>query len=113
MAWQNVCKRPLGSSAGRSVAANTTPDVPIVAESLPGYEAVGWLGVGAPQNTPTEIINRLNREINAGLADPIIRERLAVGGTVIIGSPGDARKLIADEIAKWAKVTKFANIKPE
>jgi tripartite-type tricarboxylate transporter receptor subunit TctC len=70
-------------------------------------------GVGAPRNTPAEIVDKLNKEINAGLADPKIKARLELGGTVLPGSPADFGKLIAEETEKWAKVVKFANIKPE
>lgn len=90
------------------------PDVPTVGEFLPGFEASVWLGIGAPRNTPAEIIDRLNKEINAGLADPGIRSRFAsFGSTVLPGSPSDFGKLIADETEKWAKVIRAANIKPE
>ena len=90
------------------------PDIPTVGDFVPGYEASGWIGVGAPKNTPAEIVDRLNKEINAGLADPKIKARLAdLGGTVLAGSPADFGKLIADETEKWAKVIKFAGIKPE
>ena len=89
------------------------PDIPTVGEFVPGYEASAWFGVGAPKNTPAEIIDKLNKEINAGLADPKIKARLAdFGGTVLAGSPADFGKLIADETEKWAKVIKFAGIKP-
>jgi tripartite-type tricarboxylate transporter receptor subunit TctC len=94
--------------------SDTLPDVPAVAEFLPGYEASSWFGVGAPRNTPPEIINRLNQEINAGLADPRIKARLAdLGGTVLVGSPADFARLIADETAKWGEVIKLTGIKPE
>lgn len=90
------------------------PDVPTVGEFLPGFEASVWLGIGAPRNTPAEIIDRLNKEINAALADPGIRSRFAgFGSTVLPGSPSDFGKLIADETEKWAKVIRAANIKPE
>jgi tripartite-type tricarboxylate transporter receptor subunit TctC len=90
------------------------PDVPIVGEFLPGYEASTWAGLGAPTNTPAEIIERLNKEINAGVADPKIRTSFAdIGGIVLAGSPGDAGKLLSDETEKWGKVIKFAGIKPE
>ena len=90
------------------------PDIPTVGEFVPGYEASAWYGVGAPKNTPAEIVDKLNKEINAGLADPKIKARLAdLGGTVLAGSPADFGKLIADETEKWAKVIKFAGIKPE
>ena len=81
---------------------------------VPGYEASQWFGVGAPKNTPIEIIDKLNKEINAGLADPKIKARLAdLGGTVLPGSPADFGKLIADETEKWGKVVKFAGLKPD
>jgi tripartite-type tricarboxylate transporter receptor subunit TctC len=81
---------------------------------VPGYEASGWNGVGAPKNTPLEIVQKLNKEINAGLADPAMRAKFAeLGGMVLAGSPADFGKLIADETEKWAKVIKFAGIKTE
>ena len=81
---------------------------------MPGYEASALAGVGAPKNTPAEIVDKLNKEINAGLADPKIKARLAdLGGTVLAGSPADFGKLIAEETEKWGKVVKFAGIKPE
>jgi tripartite-type tricarboxylate transporter receptor subunit TctC len=90
------------------------PDIPTVGEFVPGYEANSVFGLGAPKNTPTEIIDKLNKEINAGLADPKIKARLAdLGGTVLPGSPADFGKMIADETDKWAKVVKFAGIKPD
>jgi tripartite-type tricarboxylate transporter receptor subunit TctC len=90
------------------------PDVPTVDEFVPGYEASFWYGVGAPKATPAEIVEKLNKEINAGLADPKFKARLAdVGGTVLAGSPVDFGKLIAAETEKWAKVIRAANIKPE
>jgi len=90
------------------------PDVPTVGEFVPGYEASAWFGIGAPKNTPVEIIEKLNREINAGLIDPMMKARLAdLGGTVLPGSTAEFGKLIADETEKWGKVIKFAGIKPE
>jgi tripartite-type tricarboxylate transporter receptor subunit TctC len=90
------------------------PDVPALGEILPGYEASAWIGIGAPKNTPAEIIDKLNKEINAALADPKIKARFAdLSGTVIAGSPADFGKLIADETEKWGKVIRAANIKPE
>ena len=90
------------------------PDLPTVSEFLPGYEASAWSGVGAPRNTPAKIIDTLNKEINAALADPKMKARIAdLGGTVLAGSPTDFGKFIADETEKWAKVIKFAGIKPE
>ena len=89
------------------------PDVPTVGEFVPGYEASSWYGVGAPKNTPAEIVDKLNKEINAALADPKIKARLAdLGGTALAGSPADFGKLIADETEKWGKVIRAANIKP-
>ena len=104
--------RPLAvTTASRSEAL---PDVPTVADFVPGYEASVLFGVGAPRNTPTEIVERLNKEINAGLADPKVKARLAEsGGTVLPGSPADYGKLIASETEKWGKVIRAANIKPE
>jgi tripartite-type tricarboxylate transporter receptor subunit TctC len=90
------------------------PDTPTLGEFVPGYEAGVWYGFGAPKNTPTEIIDRLNQEINAALADPKVKARLAdLGDTVLSGSPADFGKLIAEDIEKWAKVIRTANIKPE
>jgi tripartite-type tricarboxylate transporter receptor subunit TctC len=89
------------------------PDLPTVGEFLQGYEASAWWGLGAPKNTPAEIVDRLNREINAGLADPKLKARIAdLSGTVLPGSPAEFGKLIADETEKWAKVVRAANIKP-
>jgi tripartite-type tricarboxylate transporter receptor subunit TctC len=90
------------------------PDIPAVAEFVPGYEASVWFGIGAPRNTPAEIVDKLNKEINAGLVDPKFKARLAdLGGTVLAGSPADFGKLIAAETEKWGKVIRAANIKPE
>jgi tripartite-type tricarboxylate transporter receptor subunit TctC len=90
------------------------PDIPAVAEFVPGYEASSWFGIGAPRNTPAEVIDILNKEINAGLADPKLKARLAeIGGTVLVKTPAEFGKLIAEETDKWGKVVKFAGIKPE
>jgi tripartite-type tricarboxylate transporter receptor subunit TctC len=90
------------------------PDVPTVSDVLPGYEASAFYGVGAPRNTPAEIVDKLNKEINAGLADSGMKARLAdLGGTVLPGSSADFGKLIAEETEKWAKVVKFSGAKPE
>jgi tripartite-type tricarboxylate transporter receptor subunit TctC len=90
------------------------PDVPTVGEFVPGYEASAFWGVGAPRNTPADIVDKLNREINAGLSDPKLATRLAEGGgTALAGSPAEFGKLLVDETEKWAKVIKFAGIKPE
>jgi tripartite-type tricarboxylate transporter receptor subunit TctC len=94
--------------------SDVLPDLPTVADSVPGYEASSWYGVGAPRNTPPEIIDRLNKAINAGLADPKIKARLAdLGGTTLAVSPADFGKLIASETEKWGKVVRAANIKAE
>ena len=94
--------------------SDALPDIPIVAEFVPGYEATAWFGVGAPKNTPSQTIDKLNETINAGLADPKIKARLAdLGGTPLVGSPADFGKLIADETEKWGKVVKFAGAKPD
>ena len=90
------------------------PDIPTVAEFVPGYEASGWIGIGAPKNMPAEIIDRLNEEINAALADPKIKVRLAdLGAVPMPMTPADFSKLIAEDTEKWAKVIRAANIKPE
>jgi tripartite-type tricarboxylate transporter receptor subunit TctC len=90
------------------------PDIPTVSEFVPGFEASGFFGIGAPRNTPSEIVDRLNREINTGLADPKVKAQLAdFGGTVLAGSPADFGRLIADETEKWARVIRFAAIKAE
>ena len=116
---------PLLSSIGyiragnlRPLAVTTTarspvlPNVPALGEILPGYEASGWQGIAAPKNTPVEIIERLNTEVNASLTDPGFQARFAnLGGTVLPGSPADFAKLIADETTKWGKVILAANIK--
>jgi tripartite-type tricarboxylate transporter receptor subunit TctC len=104
--------RPLAvTSATRSEAL---PDIPTVGDFVPGYEASNWWGVGAPRNTPAEIIGKLNKEINAAFVDPKMNARIAdVGGMVLAGSPTDFGKLIAEETDKWGKVVKFAGLKPE
>src|SRR5262245_61286630 len=94
-----------------STSANQLPDIPTVAEFVPGYEASNWYGVGVPTGTPAEIIEKLNKEINAALADPTFKARLTdVGGTALSGSPTDFGKLIADETEKWRKVMCAAKI---
>jgi tripartite-type tricarboxylate transporter receptor subunit TctC len=90
------------------------PDIPTVSEFVPGYEASSVWGLGAPRDTTVEIIERLNKQINAAIADPKFNARIAdAGGTVLPGSPADFAKLIVEETEKWAKVIKAANIKPE
>ena len=95
-----------------AVRAEALPDVPTVGKSIPGFEASTWQGIGAPKNTPAEIVNRLNKEINAALADPKIKERLAeLGSMPTPMSPADFEKLIVTETEKWGKVIREANIK--
>jgi tripartite-type tricarboxylate transporter receptor subunit TctC len=104
----------------RAIAVTTVmrsealPDIPTVAEFVPGYEASVWYGIGTPTKTPGEIIDKLNTEINSGLADPKMKERFAdIGGTALGGSPADFGKLIAEETEKWRKVIRAAGIKPD
>jgi len=99
------------TTAARSEAL---PELPSVGDFVPGYESSQWYGIGAPKNTPHEIVDRLNQEINAALADPKMKARLAdLGGTVLPLSPSDFGKLIADETEKWGKVIRAANIKAQ
>ena len=94
-----------------AMRSEALPDIPAVGEFVPGYEASTWFGLGAPKNTPADIVDRLNKEVNAGLADPKLKARLAdLGGTALVGSPAEFGKLIAEDIEKWAKVIKFADI---
>jgi len=104
----------------RSLAVTTAkrspvlPEIPTIAEFVPGYEASGWQGVGAPRNTPADVIDKLNKEINEGLADPKIKARLAdLGYAASASSPAEFGKFVADETEKWGKVVKFAGIKAE
>jgi tripartite-type tricarboxylate transporter receptor subunit TctC len=108
------------SGALRALAVTTLkrsdalPDVSTVGEFVPGYEASAWYGVAAPKNTPAEIVDKLNKEINAGLADPKLKARFVdLAGTTLPGSPAEFDKLLAEEIEKWGEVVKFANIKAE
>jgi len=88
------------------------PDIPTIAEFVPGYEASIWFGVGAPRNTPVEIVDKLNKEINAGLADPKIKARLTdLGGVPMPMTSAEFGKFVADEVEKWGKVVRAANIK--
>ena len=99
------------TTAARSEAL---PDVPTVGDFVPGYEASSIHGIGAPRNTPADIIDRLNKEVNAALADPKFQARIAdLGGIVAVGSPADFGKIIAEETEKWAKVVKFSGAKAE
>jgi len=97
-----------------ATSLDVLPDVPTVGEFLPGFEAIAWSGVGAPKNTPTGIIDKLNRDINAALADPKMKARIAdLGAVVLPGSSADFAKLIATDTEKWVKVIRVANIKVE
>jgi tripartite-type tricarboxylate transporter receptor subunit TctC len=99
------------TTAARSEAL---PDVPTVGDFVPGYEASSIHGIGAPRITPADIIDRLNKEVNAALADPKFKARIAdLGGIVAVGSPADFGKIIAEETEKWAKVVKFSGAKAE
>ena len=104
--------RPLAvTSAAR---LDLLPSIPAMSEYLPGYEASGWQGIGAPKDTPPEIISTLNKQINASLSDAQIRARLSdLGGSVLAGPPAAFAQLIAAEIEKWGKIVKAAGIKPE
>jgi tripartite-type tricarboxylate transporter receptor subunit TctC len=104
--------RPLAVTTANRL--EVLPDVPTVRDFVPGYEVNSFYGLGAPRNTPTEIVDKLNREINAALADARMKARLSdLGGVVIVGSPADFGTLIAEETEKWAKVIRAANIKAE
>ncbi len=97
-----------------STRSAALPDIPTLSDFVPGYEASSWYGIGAPKDTPPDIIDKLNKEINAGLADPKIKARFAdLGGMALSGSPADFGKLIAEETEKWGKVIRAANIKAE
>jgi tripartite-type tricarboxylate transporter receptor subunit TctC len=103
-----------GLAVTGSTRLDALPDLPTVADSVPGYEASSLYGIGAPRNTPAEVIDRLNKEVNAALADPKLKARLAdLGGTPFGGSSAEFGKLMADETEKWGKVVKFAGIKPQ
>jgi tripartite-type tricarboxylate transporter receptor subunit TctC len=104
----------------RPLAVTTTmrlselPQVPVMVDFVPGYEASGWIGIGAPKNTPAQIVERLNQEVGAALTDPNFKTRLAeTGGLVFANSPTEFRKFIAEEVDKWGEVIRTANIKPE
>jgi Tripartite tricarboxylate transporter family receptor len=106
-----VRPEPSASAVTTAKRSEALPDIPTVADFVPGYEASNIRGVGLPKNTPVEIVDKLNREINAALVDPSIKARLAdLGATVLASSPADFGKLVVDETEKWAKVIRAANI---
>jgi tripartite-type tricarboxylate transporter receptor subunit TctC len=106
--------RPRPLAVTTTIRSEALPDVPVMADFLPGYEASAWAGFGAPKNTSVQVIDKLNKEINAALADAKIKARLAdLGGMMLPGSPADFRKFIADEIEKWGQAIRAANIKAE
>jgi tripartite-type tricarboxylate transporter receptor subunit TctC len=103
-----------GLAVTNATRADALPELPPLAEFVPGYEMSAWFGVVAPKGTPAEVINTINREINVGLADPKMKARFAdLGATEIGGSPSDFEKLVAEETEKWAKVVRAANLKAE
>jgi hypothetical protein len=98
----------------RWAGAQRAPIVDLARDSVPGFAVTGWLGIGAPKGTPAEIVERLNQEVNLALADPAVKARMAdLGSEPLFGSVSDFAKLIADETEKWAKVVRFAGLKPE
>ena len=104
--------RPLAVTSARR--SELLPDLPTVGDFVPGYETSAWQGIGAPKNTSAEIVEKLNKEVNAGLADPKMKARFAeLGNAVIPGSPADFGKLLAEETEKWSKVIRAVNIKAE
>jgi tripartite-type tricarboxylate transporter receptor subunit TctC len=104
--------RALGVTA--TAHLRVLPDIPLIGDVVPGYAVTGWLGIGVPKGTPAEIVERLNREVNAVLADPAVKARMAeLGSEIFTGSPADFGKLVAEETEKWAKVVKFAGLKAE
>ncbi len=104
--------RALGVTA--TAHLRVLPDIPLIGDFVPGYAVTGWLGIGVPKGTPAEVVERLNREVNAVLADPAVKVRMdELGSEIFTGSPADFGKLVAEETEKWAKVVKFAGLKAE
>jgi tripartite-type tricarboxylate transporter receptor subunit TctC len=109
---QSGALRPLGVTA--TTRLRVLPDVPPIADVVPGFAVSGWLGIGAPKGTPAEIVERLNREVNAALADPLVKARMAdIGSEPLPGSVADFAKLLGAETEKWAQVVKFSGLKAE
>jgi tripartite-type tricarboxylate transporter receptor subunit TctC len=103
--------RPLGITT--ATKADALPEVPVIADVVPGYEVSNWFGFGMPRSTPADVIMTFNKAVNAAVADPKLKVRLAdLGGILMPGSPADFGKLIAEETEKWGKVIRSANIKP-
>jgi tripartite-type tricarboxylate transporter receptor subunit TctC len=104
--------RPLAVTT--ALRSEVLPNIPSVSDFVPGYEASAVNGIGAPKATPTEVIDKLNKELNAGLSDPKLKATLAnLGASLLVGSPADYGRLIAEETEKWGKVIRAANIKPD
>jgi tripartite-type tricarboxylate transporter receptor subunit TctC len=102
-----------GMAVTTAARSEALPDLPIVGDFVPGYEASGIYGIGVPKDTPPDIVDKLNREINAALSDPRIKTRLAdLGGLILSGSSADFAKVLAEEVEKWGKVVKFSGAKP-
>jgi tripartite-type tricarboxylate transporter receptor subunit TctC len=109
---QSGALRPLGVTAPTRL--RVLPDVPPISDAVPGFAVSGWLGIGAPKGTPAEIVERLNREVNAALADPVLKARMAdIGSEPLPGSVADFAKLLGEETEKWAQVVKFSGLKAE
>jgi len=109
---QSGALRALGVTA--TARLRVLPDIPLIGDVVPGYVVTGWLGIGVPKGTPAEIVERLNREVNAVLAEPAVKVRMAeLGSEIFTGSPTDFGKLVAEETEKWAKVVKFAGLRAE
>jgi len=109
---QSGALRAVGVSA--TAPLRVLPDVPPIADVVPGYTVTGWLGVGAPKGTPPEVIERLNREINTALANPTVKARMAeLGSQIFTSSPAEFGRLISEDTEKWAKVVKYAGIKAD
>jgi tripartite-type tricarboxylate transporter receptor subunit TctC len=109
---QSGALRALGVTA--TTRLRVLPDVPLIIDTVPDYTVTGWLGVGAPKGTPAEIVERLNREVNAALTDPAVKTRMAeLGSDIFTGSPADFAKLITEETDKWGRVVRFAGIKAD
>jgi tripartite-type tricarboxylate transporter receptor subunit TctC len=109
---QSGALRPLGVTA--TTRLRVLLDVPPIIDSVPGFAVSGWLGIGAPKGTPAEIVERLNREVNAALADPVLKARMAdIGSEPLPGSVADFAKLLGEETEKWAQVVRFSGLKAE